>query len=125
MTALAIGRVEEFEDPGRRVVAHAGVEIGIFRVGDRFTAFRNLCPHLGGPVCRGRLMPRVVERLDDERRLQGLAFDTTHMQIVCPWHGWEFDIATGRHQVDPAMRLSPVPVRVEDGVVLLDLGGPR
>jgi nitrite reductase/ring-hydroxylating ferredoxin subunit len=122
---LAVGRIGDYEDPGRRIIVHDGLEIGVFRVGARFTAFRNVCPHLGGPVCRGKLMPRVVEKLDDERRLHGLAFDKARMQIVCPWHGWEFDVANGRHQVDSAMRLSPVPVRVEDGVVLLDLGGPR
>ena len=39
--------------------------------------------------------------------------------IRCPWHLWEFDIATGECLVDPQMRVKTYPVAIEDGVVVV------
>ena len=39
--------------------------------------------------------------------------------LRCPWHGWEFDLATGESQVDPSsIRVRPYPVEVADGAEL-------
>jgi hypothetical protein len=40
---------------------------------------------------------------------------------VCPWHGFEFDIRTGKHHGNPRYRLKPIKVRVEDGHVVVSL----
>ena len=50
--------------------------------------------------------------------------DDAHWQrhIVCPWHGYEFDLATGCHPGDPAMRLTPVPVAVRNGHIYVSVG---
>jgi nitrite reductase/ring-hydroxylating ferredoxin subunit len=40
---------------------------------------------------------------------------------VCPWHGWEFDLDTGRHCGDPKYRLRPIDVRVRDERVYVTL----
>jgi nitrite reductase/ring-hydroxylating ferredoxin subunit len=40
---------------------------------------------------------------------------------VCPWHGWEFDIESGRHCGDPKYRLRPVDVRVRDNRVYVSV----
>ena len=37
--------------------------------------------------------------------------------IRCAWHGWEFEIATGRSLVDPRIRARTYPVEVADGRV--------
>ena len=44
---------------------------------------------------------------------RGLRF-TKDRHVVCPWHGYEFDLDTGRHPGDPRVRLRPIPVRVAD-----------
>jgi len=50
----------------------------------------------------------------------GLRF-SNRRHVVCPWHGYEFDIETGRHPGDPAVRLKPVKVDVRDGQIFIKL----
>jgi nitrite reductase/ring-hydroxylating ferredoxin subunit len=40
---------------------------------------------------------------------------------VCPWHGFDFDLATGRCGVDAGLAVPVYPVRLRDGVVEVDL----
>jgi nitrite reductase/ring-hydroxylating ferredoxin subunit len=63
----------------------------------------------------------VVEPLADSKASAGFAFDETDMHIVCPWHGLEFSIATGRHAVNAPGRLRAVPVSEADGEVFVDV----
>lgn len=51
-----------------------GVDIGLFRVGADIHAMENACPHAGDPLSEGDLDGSVV---------------------VCPSHGWQFDVRTG------------------------------
>jgi len=76
----------------RRIVEVRGMEIGIFNVGGRWVAWRNLCPHAAAPVCEGVVcgtrLPSPVYEYEYGRDQEVLR---------CPWHGWEFDLLTGRH----------------------------
>src|SRR5262249_32441996 len=81
---------------GYRVLRVDSFEFGIFREGDRLVAYENNCPHDGGPVCQGKVIPRVEEELASDQRSRGLRFSKKKRNIVCPWHGWEFDIDTSR-----------------------------
>jgi nitrite reductase/ring-hydroxylating ferredoxin subunit len=42
---------------GRLVVDCGGTSIGIFRLDGVLHAYENLCPHAGGPVCQGLMIP--------------------------------------------------------------------
>ena len=112
---VAIGTASEFPDPGRQVVVLDGEEIGVFCVNGRFTAFENVCPHLGGPVCQGKIIPRVQEAVAEDKTSLGLAFSKDQINVACPWHGYEFDVQTGRHQGSPHLRLRAVKIEVVDG----------
>ena len=57
MADVRVGDLATFENPGRKVVEVAGIEVGVFRLGDEFFAYENKCPHLEGPVCQGKLLP--------------------------------------------------------------------
>ena len=84
------------------------IELGIFNVGGRLVAYRNVCPHAGAPVCEGRICGTT---LPSEVGQYILAREG---EIVrCPWHGWEFDLLTGEHLVDEKMRLRPYDVEAE------------
>lgn len=111
-TEHLFGSVDEFQDREHRVREIAGIEVGVFRLGERWVAWENVCPHAGGPVCQGRIMPRVEERLDEHQQSLGMCFSKERRNIVCPWHGYEYDLLTGAHQGHDGYRLRSIAVRV-------------
>jgi len=58
------------------------------------------------------MIPRVSEVIDPGGESRGFAFDEAHLHIVCPWHGFEYDIQTGVHPGRRAARL--IAVKVEE-----------
>jgi nitrite reductase/ring-hydroxylating ferredoxin subunit len=108
---------DEVTEGGRLIIDIGDITIGIFRFKNALYAYENICPHQGGPVCQGRLVPRVVELLDDGKRTVGAAFDEDDPHIVCPWHGAEYSVTTGAHPAQPQFTLRPVPVAEEGGGV--------
>lgn len=105
----------ELADGDVKIVQANGVEIGVFRQDDRYYAYKNICPHQGGPVCEGMRIPKVRIELDAERRFRRHHFDGGEMHIVCPWHGWEFKLETGQAAGDPSIRLKRYEVVERDG----------
>jgi nitrite reductase (NADH) small subunit len=120
MNEIMVGELREFAEGGYRVLKVDDFEFGVFRQNGRLTAYENHCPHDGGPVCQGKVIPRVEEELAPDQTSRGLRF-SERKNIVCPWHGWEFDIATGRHAGDPKYRLRPVNIRIENDRVYVTL----
>jgi len=117
MSELYVGREEEFEDRGRKVIVSGNTEIGVFFVDGEFYAWENKCVHQGGPICQGRILNRVVELIADDRTSQGLAWSEEDVHIVCPWHGYEFNIKTGIHPGNKNARLRRFDVKVTGGEV--------
>ena len=122
MREIFVAREAEMSDGERKIVIDDKVEIGVFRVDGAYYAWRNDCPHQGGPVCQGKLMQGVEERLDPQRRSLGIHYRAGSLHIVCPWHGFEFDVRTGRHAGFAGMRLASYPVKVRDGEVYVVAG---
>jgi nitrite reductase (NADH) small subunit len=103
--------------PGkRRVVELAGRSIGVFNVGGHFYALHNGCPHRGGPLCEGRICGTTLTAPGHT-----FVYGREGRILRCAWHGWEFDIATGRALADPAVRARTYPVAVEDGQIVVTL----
>jgi nitrite reductase/ring-hydroxylating ferredoxin subunit len=125
MREVNVGAAADFENPGRKVVDCDGIEVGVFRLGDEFFAYANHCPHMGGPACQGKIMPKVEEVIADDLTSKGMAFSKTRINIVCPWHGFEFDIRTGIHPGNPKVRLRAMKVRVSDGDVIVSFPEAR
>jgi nitrite reductase/ring-hydroxylating ferredoxin subunit len=114
MSEVLVGELAQIADGDHRVYRVGALEVGIFRQGETIHAWENRCPHAGGPVCQGKIFRKVEEALAADRKSLGLHFSATP-QIVCPWHGYEFDVATGHHPGDPRYRLKPVDATVRDG----------
>lgn len=120
-TAVVVALAGDIPERGRTVVEVDGAEIGIFRLNGTLHAYGNYCAHAGGPVCQGMLIQRVVEALDGEHRSLGDFYSKTDLHIVCPWHGYEYDVATGEHPADPAIRLRAYDVEESGGEVTVYL----
>jgi nitrite reductase (NADH) small subunit len=87
--------------PGSSLEAIAGDRIvALYNVDGEFRALDGVCPHQGGPLGKGRLEGCIV---------------------TCPWHGWQFDVRDGQHQLSATIRQERFDVRVEDGDVMVRL----
>lgn len=104
---------------GKRLLAQVGgIEIGVFNVDGQYVAFENRCLHQGGPVCRGRVLGRWEEVLSRERKVVDSRHSDTSIDIVCPWHGWEYDVFTGENIADPSLRLRKFEVVVDGDTIV-------
>lgn len=87
-------------DPGTgKLVQVNGLEIAVFNVGGQFYASGAVCPHEGGPLEDGTLDGDIV---------------------ICPWHGFDFDLKTGECLVDSDLRVPTYPVKVEGNTILVE-----
>jgi nitrite reductase/ring-hydroxylating ferredoxin subunit len=109
-----IGSVADFERDGHVIGRVGGREVGVVAANGELRGVRNRCPHHGGPLCLGTVRERVAGG-PGSYELAG----TTVLR--CPWHGWEFDPATGRCLDDDSMRVAVYPAKVEGGRVFVDL----
>lgn len=116
-----VGKASSFADPDRKVFAVGDEEIGVFKLGGEFFAWENRCPHLDGPACQGKLLPCTTEAVNDDKTSRGREFSKTQMNVVCPWHGFEFDIRTGLHPTNHAVRLRAVPFRIDGDDIVVSL----
>jgi nitrite reductase/ring-hydroxylating ferredoxin subunit len=117
---ILVGKTSEFTEGSKKIVPNGKSEIGVYLVKGNWYAYQNLCPHQGGPACEGLLMAKVEEVIAPDRTYQGMRFNHDEMHIVCPWHGWEFDIANGEAVADRKWKLRryDVEVRGEEVYVL-------
>ncbi|MGF7158847.1 nitrite reductase/ring-hydroxylating ferredoxin subunit [Rhodoligotrophos appendicifer] len=96
MPEIYVTRSDELPEGGRTFIRSNGHEIGVIRANGELHAFLNICPHQGGPVCSGLMVHKVEEIIAPDKTYQGMRFNEDELHLVCPWHGWEFDIQTGR-----------------------------
>lgn len=102
--------------PGAPAIARiGGREIGVLRDPrtNALVAVRNRCPHSGARLCLGTIQQRI------EGDPGGSYRTVDRTVVVCPWHGWEFDVSTGQCPEDDSMRVAVYPVRIEAGRVLV------
>jgi nitrite reductase/ring-hydroxylating ferredoxin subunit len=102
---VRVGRRSDLADGQRVIVPVDGREVSVFELDGRLYAFENVCRHMGGPVGEGLLIGKVEAVLDDEQRLLYERFSTSEIHLVCPWHGWEYDIETGECAANRRLRL--------------------
>lgn len=73
--------------------------ICVANVNGTITAMDNVCLHRGGPLGQG-----VIE----------------NGKVVCPWHGWQWDPATGIATHNPNAKVAVYPLKVENRELLID-----
>ena len=83
--------------PGQRRIVQIGKRsIGVFNVNGAYHAIANVCPHQLAPLCKGTLAQTAYADKADE-----WDWDEDSCVIRCPWHGWEFDLRSGRSVFNP------------------------
>ena len=102
MAKVIVATVDEIPPGGRKVVEVRGRTIGVFNLEGEFFALRDRCPHQGGPLCQGH-----QSGLMESDRPGSYRYSRPGEILRCPWHGWEFDIRTGRSRIDPERLKAP------------------
>lgn len=101
MAFLPVAKVNEITVGQGTFVEREGIALAVFNAGGgRFYACSALCPHEGGPLAEGWLEGTTV---------------------VCPWHGFDFDLTTGACRVDADLSVAVYATRVRAGAVEVDV----
>ena len=109
MARHRVCKVSELPPGSRKIVEIAGRSIGVFNIRGSFYAIRNRCPHQAAPLCRG-----IITGTTRPSQPGTYVWEKDGEVIRCPWHGWEFDITTGRSVFNPhKMRVKRYEVFVE------------
>lgn len=94
-----IGAVTDIPRRGARCVNTPAGKIGVFRtMEDKIFAIEDHCPHKGGPLS------------------QGIVHDAS---VTCPLHNWVISLETGEAQGADSGRVATIPVKIEDGRILM------
>ena len=93
-----VARADEIPPGTGKQVLLGDHVIALFNVDGMFYAMDGVCLHRGGPVGEGDIEGTIV---------------------TCPWHGFQYDVTTGRNVFDPEVGLETFDVRLSDGEVLI------
>jgi nitrite reductase (NADH) small subunit len=121
MAEILVGTRADLVNGQRIIVRLADTEICVLDHGAALFAYENRCVHQGGPVGEGVVIGKVECVLDGEKRALGERFSTKEMHLVCPWHGWEFDLHTGKSVTNRGLGLRKFDVRLRGEDVYLDV----
>lgn len=91
-----VAGIDDLPDGRVRTVVAGKHSIALTRVGDRYGALDNRCPHQGGPLGEGSIEKGLLR---------------------CPWHGYDYDPLTGRPPAGFSDAPSCLPLEIrEDGI---------
>ena len=97
---VKMATLDELPPGAAKEVEHGGRIYALFNVEGRVTAIDGVCPHQGGPLADGALEGTMV---------------------TCPWHGWQFDVCTGKTPLGPKIKQAVYEVKVEGQDVLVNV----
>ena len=87
-----VAKASEIPPGTGKVVEIGGKQLALFNCEGTFYAVDNTCKHQGGPLGEGSLSGKTV---------------------TCPWHGWEYDVATGVCETVPSVAVQRFDVKVD------------
>ncbi|MBV2121168.1 MAG: nitrite reductase small subunit NirD [Candidatus Thiodiazotropha sp. (ex Ctena orbiculata)] len=98
---IPVTKLDEIPRLGARKLQAGELDIALFRTGsDEVFALRDRCPHRGGPLSQGIVHGEAV---------------------TCPLHNWKIDLQSGEVQGPDQGCVHSFAVRIEEGVVYLDV----
>lgn len=109
-----VAEVSELSEDGDRIIEVVeGTEVAVFLINGEYHAIANYCPHIAGPLCEGKLMGSIKGSKDGS----GFDYNEEEKIIVCPWHGWQFDITTGTNNQTSRYAVPTYDVEIENGEI--------
>lgn len=81
-TKIKVCKVSELPSGSSKSITVNDKDVGVFNINGKYYAIDNLCLHAGGPLTDGYI-------------------DADACQVTCSWHGWAFDLATGKCVTHP------------------------
>ena len=88
---ILVGDAAELIEGQFKIIKQGTLNIGVTRLRDgTIKAVRNWCPHKGAPVCKG-----IIGGTWPPSAPGDLTYDREGEILVCPWHGFEYDLTTG------------------------------
>jgi 3-phenylpropionate/trans-cinnamate dioxygenase ferredoxin subunit len=100
---IDVAPLDEFPPGSVKIVITDAVAVGVYNLDGELFAIEDRCSHDDGPLCEGE-------------------FDQETGVVVCPRHGANFDIRTGRALTLPAYEpVETYSVRVVDGIVRVQI----
>jgi nitrite reductase/ring-hydroxylating ferredoxin subunit len=78
---VEVAKTNEIKPGEGKLIEVDGNEIALFNCDGSYYGIDNQCTHVGGPLCEG---------------------DLDGDSVICPWHGAEFDVKTGKVLGPPA-----------------------
>lgn len=97
---VKMATLDEIPPGASKEVEHGGRIYALFNVGGEISAIDGVCPHQGGPLAEGALEGTMVS---------------------CPWHGWRFDVRTGKTPLGPKVTQPVYEVKVDGRDVLVNV----
>jgi nitrite reductase (NADH) small subunit len=95
---VKLATLGELPPGGALEVEHEDRVYALFNVDGVISAIDGLCPHQGGPLADGQVVGTTVS---------------------CPWHGWQFDIQTGKSPLGAKIKQDVFEVKIEGQDVLV------
>ena len=96
MVRHVIAPVDELPPGTRKFLTIDERPIAIFNIKGEFFGLLNRCPHQGAALCEGPLIGLAQSSDPGE-----IEYTRLGEILRCPWHGWEFDLRTGKSHCDP------------------------
>jgi methionine sulfoxide reductase heme-binding subunit len=91
--------VDAIPEKRARIVTIGGERVAVFKYDGKIFAVSNVCQHQNGPLGEGRILDGC---------------------ITCPWHGFQYEPATGAAPAPFTEKVPTFRVRIDDGRVFVD-----
>lgn len=101
MAWIRAAKKEEVPDGTIREFQLDGKTVAVANVGGNLFAINNVCLHRGGPLGQGELNGTCV---------------------TCPWHGWQYDVSTGKVLANPALGVEKYAIELRGDDIFVDAG---
>ncbi|MDF2958520.1 MAG: 2Fe-2S ferredoxin [Paenibacillus sp.] len=117
MAVYPVAAVEEIPAGTYKIVEVEGRSIGVYNVKGEYYAIHNYCPHQGAQLCKGPVCGTTLES-----QVYEFIYGKDQEIVRCPWHGWEFDLKSGKSLFSERVRVRSYKVEVTDGSVGVIIG---